>query len=263
MVARSAIMGTCADRGRVRVIVRLGGAKLVAGWVLAWIVARTGLAVYIYFVRTSPDADARGGTTPSGDRLSTERFAALFTEHHRTLWYVAAAVMNDRTHAHDVLQEAAMVAMKKLDEFDPATSFAAWMSQVVRFVAMNQSRKEKRHRGAGNSDDHDLENSGAKGAGIGGTQMSVGEGPVLALVGANEDDELVAAVAGLDEKSRTCLLLRTVRGLPYAAIATTMQMPEGTVMSMVHRAKAQIRTTLTLRAELKPDRARLTKGGGT
>lgn len=171
-----------------------------------------------------------------GDRLSIDRFAALFEEHHRTLWYVAAAVLSDRTHAHDVVQEAAMIAMKKLDEFDPATSFASWMSQIVRFVAMNQARKERRHRGVGNDDERNLL-EGIESAGT----------TVVALVGSNEDSdkELTHAVAMLDEKSRTCLLLRTVRGLPYAAIAATMQMPEGTVMSMVHRAKSQLRAALT------------------
>ena len=48
---------------------------------------------------------------------------------------LAAAILHDKTAALDVVQEAAVVAMNKLAEFDPRTSFAAWAGQIVRFLA--------------------------------------------------------------------------------------------------------------------------------
>jgi DNA-directed RNA polymerase specialized sigma24 family protein len=50
----------------------------------------------------------------------------------------------DRGKAEDVLQEAAVIALAKLDRFDPATSFPAWMGAIVRNVARNQARKDRR-----------------------------------------------------------------------------------------------------------------------
>ncbi len=36
-----------------------------------------------------------------------------------------------------------MTAMEKLGDFDPATSFAAWMSTIVRNIALNESRSDR------------------------------------------------------------------------------------------------------------------------
>lgn len=199
--------------------------------------------MHIYWVKHNPADDpgnARGDTVPpSSDCLDSARFSALFTEHHATLWTIAAAVQRDRVHAHDVLQEAAMVAMTKLHEFDPATSFPAWMSQIVRFVALNEGRKHVRHRSRGTHEDS-IEPTPLRRDGT--------TAHTLALVGSDNslfDAALARALSVLDEKSRTCLLLRTVRNLPYAAIATILDMPEGTVMSIVHRAKASLRDALS------------------
>ena len=77
-------------------------------------------------------------------QLSPELFAARFTACSRTLWCVAAAIVGDPGLAEDVLQEAAVIALQKLDHFDADTSFAAWMSQIVRYVALNNFRRRSR-----------------------------------------------------------------------------------------------------------------------
>lgn len=204
--------------------------------------------MHIYWVRHNSDGgDGRGGTPRpvAGDQLSRDRFAALFAEHHKTLWFIAASVHGDRTHAYDVVQEAAMIALSKIAEFDPSTSFTAWMGQIVRYVALNEGRKLKRTRAAGASD----------GAGSDPIPFTAAHHEqVMPLVGSTEsfDADVAQAIAMLDEKARTCLLLRTVQGLSYAAIATTLSMPEGTVMSHVHRAKAMLREEITRRESARP-----------
>src|SRR5436190_11505203 len=85
-----------------------------------------------------------GPASPAGKdvpRLDSASFGAAFEASSRALWCIAAAIVKDRTLAHDVVQEAAVVALRKLDEFDARTSFAAWASQIVRFVAMNERRR--------------------------------------------------------------------------------------------------------------------------
>src|SRR5262249_54943115 len=76
-----------------------------------------------------------------GAPLSRDDFVVRLQASRRTLWCIAAAVLGGRSHADDVLQEAAVVALSKLDQFNPATSFTAWMGQIVRFVALNESRR--------------------------------------------------------------------------------------------------------------------------
>jgi RNA polymerase sigma factor (sigma-70 family) len=58
------------------------------------------------------------------------------------------------------------------------------------------------------------------------------------------DDEIRHALVNLGDAARACLLLRVVQQLSYDEIAELLQIPSGTVMSHVHRAKQSIRAHL-------------------
>jgi len=52
------------------------------------------------------------------------------------------------------------------------------------------------------------------------------------------------ALAGLPEEMREILLLRDFHDLPYAEIAQVLDIPPGTVMSRLHRARSALRDRL-------------------
>ena len=70
-----------------------------------------------------------------------------------TLWTLATAVLADRSQAEDVLQEACVIALQKLDQFQTETSFTAWMGRIVRFVALNHLRSRIRRRVVGDENE--------------------------------------------------------------------------------------------------------------
>jgi len=78
------------------------------------------------------------------NRLTPDAFASVFTACSRALWCIAAGVLGTAEQAEDVLQEGAMIALGKLDQFDADTSFVAWMGTIVRFVALNHARRRQR-----------------------------------------------------------------------------------------------------------------------
>ncbi|MBK8239359.1 MAG: sigma-70 family RNA polymerase sigma factor [Deltaproteobacteria bacterium] len=158
--------------------------------------------------------------------LTPTVFAACFRRASPSLWCIAAAVLGERTHAEDVLQEAAMTGLTKLGTFAPGTSFAAWMGQIVRFTALNHRRKRSRRAEA------EL------------TEAVVGAATAPSPIDAAFDARTTAALASLGETARACLLLKIVVELDYAAIAEILGIPAGTAMSHVHRARAQLRARL-------------------
>ena len=92
---------------------------------------------------TQPGATAAvgdPGRTPRGVLKSAE-FAGLFQRASRRLWCVAVGIVGNGAQAEDIVQEAASIALEKLTQFDPHSSFDAWMAQIVRFVAMNERRR--------------------------------------------------------------------------------------------------------------------------
>jgi RNA polymerase sigma-70 factor (ECF subfamily) len=190
----------------------------------------------------SPSTPRNGAAHPAaGKCLTQEAFADAFMSASRTLWCIAAGVLGSREHADDVLQEAAMIALRKLDQFDPDTSLTAWVGRIVRYVALNQARRRQRTL-ASAVDPTALET-------VVQDRMSEGETPTsgrgdLLPDQACFDDDVLAALRGLDETARACLLLRTVMDLPYREISRALDIPEGTAMSHVHRARRSLRAKL-------------------
>ena len=174
--------------------------------------------------------------------ITSTEFGALFERVARKLWCVAAAVTSDRDRASDVVQEAAVIALGKLDEFDPGTSFDAWMAQIVRFVALNERRRTQR-RPSRSADPVVLDSSPNSDRP---TPDRSGHRSLGALMADEHafDDAVVHSLASLEETARACLLMKTVLGLSYAEIARTLSIPEGTAMSHVHRARRAMRDQL-------------------
>jgi RNA polymerase sigma-70 factor (ECF subfamily) len=183
-----------------------------------------------------------GGSPPEGAGLSAGEFAALFQRWSRALWTIAAGVLGDPSEAEDILQEAALSALAKLDQFDRGTNFAGWMGRFVRNVALNHARKRAR-RATEPVDPAET------------AELAQSREPVLLRLPVDErgallddqeafDDRVLAALRELGEEQRAVLLLRTVMGLSYREISQITEMPEGTAMSHVHRAREALRDKL-------------------
>lgn len=176
--------------------------------------------------------------------LDVETFTALLTRAFRRLWLIAAAISGDRTEADDIVQEAALVGLRKRDEFVAGTNFMAWMSQIVRLTALNHLRKAG-HRIPVPTDPSVLDHLGSVSASHADHHSgSIGNDGLLPHNQTDFDDRVLSALGSVSDVARACLLLRTVQDLSYAEIAETLQIPEGTAMSHVHRAKQLLRERL-------------------
>jgi RNA polymerase sigma-70 factor, ECF subfamily len=176
--------------------------------------------------------------------LDVESFAAQLTGSYRRLWLIAAAITGDRTEADDIVQDAALVALRKLDEFAVGSSFSAWMSQIVRLTALNHLRKSNR-QSTSPTDPLTLDRvSPVSATNRSDANSTVGQDGNLAQLQTDFDDEVLAALHSVSDIGRACLLLRIVEQLSYAEIAETLQIPQGTAMSHVHRGREQLRQRL-------------------
>jgi RNA polymerase sigma-70 factor (ECF subfamily) len=179
--------------------------------------------------------------------LSEVEFARLFEQHSRALWCVAVAILRNRDEADDVLQESALKGLEKRGEFTRGTSFVHWMSQIVRFTALNEGRRRRVRQHVGvhatnEPPDHSRDES----------EHELAEA---------FDDRTLAALASLDETARVCLLMRTILDWSYHQISEALQIAEGTAMSHVHRSRQRLRSML-LASQRDGDAARIARAGG-
>jgi RNA polymerase sigma-70 factor, ECF subfamily len=190
---------------------------------------------------SSGDASA-GPARTNAAPLSPAEFATRLASASRTLWLIAASVLGRRGDAEDVVQESAVIGLQKIHEFEPDTNFSAWMGGIVRNVARNTARKSvRRHTGPVNPADLDQSRTARHGLPPDARFDRLGRLPEEQ---GDFDDRTVAALNTLEETARLCLLLRTIRQMPYREIAALLSIPEGTAMSHVHRARASLREEL-------------------
>jgi RNA polymerase sigma-70 factor, ECF subfamily len=169
-------------------------------------------------------------------------FAAQFNASFRVLWLVAIGIVSDASTAEDVVQEAALLALEKLDQFQPGTNFRAWMAQMVRFVALNHARKRQKHKAVTLDDASGRRPLSTEPLPV--AELHLGNRGQLPPDQAHFDDRVLAALNSVGEIPRSCLLLRTIEQLEYSEIAKMLEIPEGTAMSHVHRTRQYLRERL-------------------
>jgi RNA polymerase sigma-70 factor, ECF subfamily len=161
----------------------------------------------------------------SGDRTAMER---LFEHAWPLAWHWAYGVTGDRMLADHVAQEAVVRAFGWLDRFDPTRAFRPWLKRITVNLAIDELRRERKHDPARWSELREVH--------------PFEDGDVL--------DEVVAAVRRLPERQRLVVVLHYWLDTSVDEIAAYLEIPVGTVVSRLSRAREALREQLEeLRAE--------------
>jgi RNA polymerase sigma-70 factor (ECF subfamily) len=180
--------------------------------------------------------------------MSTKELSETFTREalplHDVLYRQAMHLVRNADSAEDLVQETYLHAFNKFETFEAGTNLKAWMSRILFNQFVNQYR---RHKKEGVSVDLGTVEPFL---GEDATQPSDAETESPAQMMGDErfleslEGPVRRELEGLDERFRDVLLLNTVAGESYADIAEKLDVPIGTVMSRLHRAKATLRERL-------------------
>lgn len=176
--------------------------------------------------------------------LTQDEFAQLFQQSSRVLWTIAAGVLGSPTEAEDVLQESAMRALGKLEQFKRGTSFLAWMGRFVRNVGLNHLRKRARRGKSVRMEALAEHLDELPHRSLGPAEPPIGTDGRFHEDQAHFDDFLLAELKDIAAVPRACLLMRSLLELTYREISEALDIPEGTAMSHVHRTRNLLRQRL-------------------
>jgi RNA polymerase sigma-70 factor (ECF subfamily) len=175
--------------------------------------------------------------TPMSDHHA--EFTALLAPERDALWRFAERMCWDRSAAEDCVQEAVLIAYRKFETFTAGTSFRAWVFRILVNTILNANSKLRRDlRRQTVSEDLDLVAALEREQ----AYHDVLEDPERLLQ--RVSDKVRGAVKSLPPQERLAFLLRAVEGFSYREIADTLQIPMGTVMSHLFRARARLREFL-------------------
>jgi RNA polymerase sigma-70 factor (ECF subfamily) len=163
-------------------------------------------------------------------------FETLVTRHERRVFRLLYRMLGSREEAEDASQDAFLSLFRHGHRFRREARFSTFVYRVAANAALNRRRtlgrartrseEFKRHQEAGD----DLPSS----------PRSPGE----SAEGAEVQERVQAALLSLPEDLRVAIVLYDIEGQAYRDIAETLDIPEGTVKSRIHRARNALRTEL-------------------
>lgn len=172
-----------------------------------------------------------------------DAYAELVRRTRRSGYRLARRITRNHEDADDVLQESYVKAFRALDRFAADRPFGPWFLTIVARTALSWLRAGKR-RAAESLDEPGRD----------------GSAPLADRI-ADPDDEAAAlerriqverAYARLSDDHRVVLALRVDADLAYAAIAEVLEVPVGTVMSRLARAREALIEVLNEMREAEP-----------
>ena len=126
----------------------------------------------------------------------------------------------------DLVQSACERALMRLDQFQPGTRLDSWMYRIVQNLWIDQRRAQRARPEAG------MEPADLETLAVGNAESELDSRLALAAV--------QRAVAELPEDQRAVLLLVCVEGIAYKTAADVLDIPLGTVMSRLARARLAV-----------------------
>ncbi len=141
--------------------------------------------------------------------------------HARSLLRVARRLTSESARAEDLVQETMLLAWRGFHQFRAGTNARAWLFRIMFNAHYAQGRK---NRG---------------GALVLAEMRDIAENPA-----AQERAEMAEALDSLAEEHRSVLLLGAVEGFTCREMAEILNIPLGTVMSRLSRAREALRARL-------------------
>ncbi len=178
---------------------------------------------------------------PAANKVS-EDFEAGVLAQLDSLYRTALRLTHNQQEAEDLVQETMLKAFRFAATYQPGTNLRAWLFRILNTSAINRFRKQATHpvtTPLPEGEDFYLYNHIRD---ITGREISPGaEEEVLSKY---LDEDVYKALNDLPLNFRMPIIMADIEGMSYKEIAQALQIPIGTVMSRISRARRQLQKSL-------------------
>src|SRR5579859_4082629 len=160
-----------------------------------------------------------------------------------SLYNVAFWLSRSSTNAEDLVQETVLKALRGFSMFESGTNFKAWIFRILRNTYLTSRSGLAARRTVALEDE--LNEFGDKGTHLYPEAAVDRQTPETNLIFLCDRATLENAMQQLPAPLLEVILLCDVEEMKYKEIATVLDVPVGTVMSRISRARAAMRRTLS------------------
>lgn len=172
-------------------------------------------------------------------------FREVVDEYGDRVFNLTYRMLGNREEAEDLAQEVFIAVFKHIDSFRGDSKFSTWLYRITANHCKNRikylSRRHDRNRS-----EYD-ETYAQHGVESGLTAPTQAPQPDTHLEGRQLERLMQECLAELDEDHRIVIVLRDIEELSYEEICEVTNVPDGTVKSRLHRARAALRKKIQQR----------------
>jgi len=182
-------------------------------------------------------------------RLSRqEEFEEVAMVHSKSLLRTASRLCRERPEAEDLVQETLLRAWRSFEQYQPGTNCKAWLFRIMLNLAAKRSQQERRIPALNSLEELPEWN----------------KMPAAPAVSSFGESNVHAALEAMPDEHRVVLLLAVVEGFTCKEMGKILEIPVGTVMSRLSRARVGLRQRLLEleRARYAPPIRAAAPGGG-
>ena len=173
------------------------------------------------------------------DQAEFESMAMPFMDQ---LYSHALRLTKNSSDAEDLVQETYLKGYRAFSSFKEGTNLRAWLFRILTNSFINNYRKKQ--RGFEEEDFDEIDDMYLHRR-LGSIQnSSLGMSAEDMLFERLTEDEIKDAVENLPTQYREVVLLADVQGFSYKEIAEILEIPNGTVMSRLHRGRTKLQKAL-------------------
>jgi RNA polymerase sigma-70 factor (ECF subfamily) len=159
-----------------------------------------------------------------------------------SLYRTALRMTRNPADAEDLVQEAYLRAFRSLHQFRVGTNLRAWIFRIMTNAYINEYRKRSRRPTSASLDD--LEEFYVYDHLIDSGVQPTSERPEDVVLNQLTAEDVLEALDDLSDDFREVVVLADVEGFSYREIAEIMDIPVGTVMSRLYRARRRLQHSL-------------------
>ncbi|MFZ1099708.1 MAG: sigma-70 family RNA polymerase sigma factor [Steroidobacteraceae bacterium] len=171
------------------------------------------------------------------------RFEAQVLPHLDAAYRFARWLARSPDDADDVVQEAILRAYRGFDALRGSDA-KAWLLTIVRNCHATALKQQQRRAQVPLPEEHGAEDEHAL--------LATTPDPESASIRHEEEHTLERLIAGLPDGHREVLVLREIEDMRYREIAAVTNLPMGTVMSRLARARSVLKKHWLLQAKREP-----------
>jgi RNA polymerase sigma-70 factor, ECF subfamily len=174
-----------------------------------------------------------------------EAFDSLVRLHQHKVYGLCLRMLGNQAEAEDVAQEVFISVLRSIKQFREECQLSTWIFRITRNHCLNRLKFLRRRAYQKGQPLDETKESDECGSALGSPFSGQVPRPDRALEQKQLEIALEEKINSLSDEHRELIILRDIEQMSYEEIQAITGLPEGTIKSRLHRARAELARAMT------------------